>query len=101
MPDPNSYATEKDWMDACMGKLTGEGKAPDQAVAICMSMWGQKVKDPTFVLDLAALKSGARNNATDRQTIRKIRTLAEEIKSHTMVMEPDDEDKLDPPHHGW
>jgi hypothetical protein len=100
MPDPNSYATEKDWMDACMGKLTGEGKEPDQAVAICMSMWGQKVKDPTYVLDLAALKSGARNNSTDRQTIRKIRTLAEEIKSHTMAMEPDDEDKLDPPHYG-
>jgi len=38
------------------------------------------------------LKTGARNNTTDRQTIRAIRQAANQIVGHTMAMEPLDED---------
>ena len=44
MPTPLAGESEKDWMGRCMKRELGEGKAQDQAVAICMSMWRKKSK---------------------------------------------------------
>ena len=43
------------------------------------------------------IKSGNRNNANDRGTIRQVRRLANEIVNHTMALEPLDEDPTPEP----
>ena len=45
MPEPNSYENEEEFMGVCVPKMIKEGKAQDQAVAACMSMWKNKGKE--------------------------------------------------------
>jgi hypothetical protein len=44
MPEPDSYENEEEFMGVCVPKMIKEGKAQDQAVAACMSMWKNKGK---------------------------------------------------------
>jgi hypothetical protein len=46
MPDISKYKTEKDWLEACIPARIKEGDEQDQAVAVCMSMWRDKDKEP-------------------------------------------------------
>jgi len=46
MPDISKYETEKDWLAACIPVRVKEGDEQDQAVAVCMSMWRDKDKEP-------------------------------------------------------
>lgn len=45
MPEPKKNEDKKDYMARCIGVLIEEGKKPDQAVAICSSMFEQHQKD--------------------------------------------------------
>lgn len=44
MPTPNDNETEDEFIDRCIPMLINEGKEPDQAVAICHSLWDNKDK---------------------------------------------------------
>ena len=45
MPEPKVGQNRKDYMETCVPKLIKEGKNPDQAVAVCSSMWEAKASD--------------------------------------------------------
>lgn len=44
MPDPNRYKDKDKFVSDCIKMNIEEGKPQDQAVAICLSMWGRKKK---------------------------------------------------------
>jgi hypothetical protein len=44
MPTPNKNETERDYVKRCVPILIGEGKKPDEAVAVCHSMWDEHKK---------------------------------------------------------
>ena len=44
MPDPSNYASEAEFLDACIPMMVDEGKPQDQAVAACSSMWADRDK---------------------------------------------------------
>lgn len=39
---PSDYANEKEWMAYCVPHYVKKGDPQDQAVAVCMSLWGKK-----------------------------------------------------------
>lgn len=43
MPKPRKKETKKDFIKRCIPEVVGEGKSPEQATAICYSLW--KLKD--------------------------------------------------------
>lgn len=45
-PKPQSGESESDFMSRCVPMLIDEGKPQPQAVAICTSMWAEKVHGP-------------------------------------------------------
>ena len=45
MPEPKVGQNRKDYMENCVPKLIKEGKNPDQAVAVCSSMWEAKAEE--------------------------------------------------------
>lgn len=52
MPNPSDYDNMDDFMGACVPMRVQEGDEQDQAVAVCMSMWSEKMsakyKQPAF-----------------------------------------------------
>jgi HK97 family phage prohead protease len=46
MPDPAGYASEDEWMAACVPTMMDEGRDQDQAVAACLQMWRDKAALP-------------------------------------------------------
>ena len=45
MPTPKKDEKKSDYMQRCVPMLINEGKKPDQAVAICSSMYDEHKKD--------------------------------------------------------
>lgn len=45
MPKPRKNETEQQFMKRCVPALIKEGKAQDQAVAVCLTMWSNKPKN--------------------------------------------------------
>ena len=43
MPTPSDDETRQEWMTRCVPVLIDEGNDQDQAVAICSSMWDNKL----------------------------------------------------------
>jgi hypothetical protein len=73
MPEPTEYATEKEWMSACVPVRIEEGDEQDQAEAVCIGMWGKK-GEPDFILSLdnvRAAKAGSRHSATDHKHLQQ------------------------------
>lgn len=46
MPNPSDYQDKNEFMKVCIPKLKEEGKEQDQAVAVCISMWDRRGKQP-------------------------------------------------------
>jgi len=64
MPDPSTFETEDDWMEACIPKVLDDGSAKDQdqAIAMCMQMWKDKslgaVELPMLLTKAEQMKDG-------------------------------------------
>jgi len=43
VPTPSDGETRQEWMARCIPVLIDEGRTQDQAVAVCSSMWDNKV----------------------------------------------------------
>jgi hypothetical protein len=67
MPNPKDFDNKQDWMDACMSQQKDEGKnlkkedERDQAVAICLNMWGDKNKKKASKAKVASAAKALRN----------------------------------------
>lgn len=48
MPTPSDDETREEWMARCIPYLINEGRERDQAIAICSSMWDNKVMNNLF-----------------------------------------------------
>ncbi len=57
MPNPNDFTDDKEWMNACIPVMVGEGKDQDQAVAACQNMWQMKNDAAKYVSSLIAVKA--------------------------------------------
>lgn len=51
MPTPRDDETRVEWMARCIPVLIREGKDRDQAVAICSSMWDNKLLEEIEIED--------------------------------------------------
>lgn len=57
MPDKKPGESKKTYMERCVPKLIDEGRNPDQAVAICNSMFLKKAKGAEMGLEVSTEKS--------------------------------------------
>jgi len=48
MPDKKPGESKKSYLERCVPKLISEGRDPDQAVAICNSMWAKAQEESTL-----------------------------------------------------
>ena len=55
MPDKKPGESKKTYIERCVPKLISEGRDPDQAVAICNSMWAKAQEEP--ILEVSTEKS--------------------------------------------
>jgi gluconate kinase len=51
MPTPNDDETRPEWMARCIPVLINEGRSQAQAVAICSSMWDDKLLEEVELED--------------------------------------------------
>lgn len=60
MPTPVAGESRDDWMERCVPEVVQEGSDPDQAVAICASMWEDRnaMKHMTTGLEIKSLDEG-------------------------------------------
>ena len=94
MPYTNVPDELQDKMESCVMQLVDKGQDKEAAIAICYtSVVGGKSLDLAIEEYHLALKSGARNNTSDKQRIRSIRKAAREIDGLTLEMEPKDDDE--------
>lgn len=51
MPTPRDGESREEWMARCVPYLIDEGREQDQAVAICSSMWDDKLLEDIEIED--------------------------------------------------
>jgi membrane protein involved in colicin uptake len=86
--EPQAGETENDFMGRCVSDEVNNGKEQDQAVAVCMSIWGEKVKKEK---EEKEAKEKAEKEATEKAEAEK---KAEEEKS---AKEKEWQEKFDKP----
>lgn len=51
MPTPSDDETRAEWMARCIPVLIDEGRERDQAIAVCSSMWDNKLLEEIEIED--------------------------------------------------